>query len=311
MSAAALAAAQPSLVALPATDWIDLVFPGHAPGNFDRAYPSQPFLAAGAPERFEFAGDERLLIPDLAIASCPCPPLHTAFLWDGNVSRQHRCTSEEARELFRAGYTVSLETGGKIHPGLERLASSLAAELGLERVISPAISVSPAGAGTPVHFDGLEVVVLQIAGSKRWRFAANSQVESPDFPFFPGEHGAGARGGRSSSDGVLPVPPAASEYHTHVLEPGGALFLPRGWWHETEALEDSISATVRLPLQTSYHAVATELVRRLRAQPKWRRVVAQLAPGAGRQRPSSIAVAELVAEALSDLGTDLRSGAQP
>jgi len=81
---------------------------------------------------------------------------------------------------------------------LIHLASGLTAELGLERVITLAISVSPEGVGTPVHFDGLEVVIIRIAGSKRWRYTHNASVEAANFPLFPGERGPGVRGGQGS-----------------------------------------------------------------------------------------------------------------
>lgn len=279
---------------------IGVLFPVHA-AEFWKGYPGLPCFEAAPTGRLPFCRETSFDSAEDVIRQSPCPPLHTAFICQGGASEQRRCDASEAVDLFRRGHTISLESGGASSARMLQLGRSLAAELGAFRSPVPSISVSPRGAGTPVHFDGLEVLVVQLAGRKRWHISRNTAVSSPDFPFFPSADGPGARGGVVPDYLTqLPSPALCAEPATYVLEPGAALFLPRGFWHETEALDDSVSVTFKLPLPTRYAVALEAVAQHLRRDPHWRAPFA----GAGGEAlgpPNPDDVQQLLAR----LGTEL------
>lgn len=261
---------------------IGLLFPLRA-GEFWERYPALPCFEAAPAARLPCVGEASFDSAEGVIRQSPCPPLHTAFLSRAGASEQRPCDAAEAVELFRRGHTISLERGGASFAPMLQLGRSLAAELGAFRSPVPSISVSPKGAGTPVHFDGLEVLVVQLAGRKRWHISRNTAVASPDFPFFPSAQGPGARGGIVPDYLTeLPSPTQCDQPATVVLEPGAALFLPRGFWHETQALDDSVSVTFKLPLPTRYAVALEALAQHLRRDPHWR------APFTGAERGEAL-----------------------
>jgi hypothetical protein len=99
--------------------------------------------------------------------------------------------------------------------------------------------LGPGNTVTPLHYDQMNVILAQVWGSKRVLLIAPSETgslynrrggysdvdpESPDFERFP-----------------LFQNVAVS---VMMLEPGSALFLPRGWWHQVRSLTPSISLSI-------------------------------------------------------------------
>lgn len=98
---------------------------------------------------------------------------------------------------------------------------------------STALWFGPAGTITPLHHDASSILFCQIYGRKRWRMA--SPLETPLLE--------GARAMYSAFDPEdLPEPLKAQvTFKDFVLEPGEALFIPAGWWHDVRSLDVSIS----------------------------------------------------------------------
>lgn len=96
------------------------------------------------------------------------------------------------------------------------------------------IWIGPRGSITPWHHDLTNNLLLQIAGRKRVRMVA-----SHDTPLMRNHRHCFSRWG---TDELLPGP--AGEGRPAVLEceigPGDALFLPIGWWHHVEGLDQHI-----------------------------------------------------------------------
>jgi ribosomal protein L16 Arg81 hydroxylase len=88
-----------------------------------------------------------------------------------------------------------------------------------------------------MHFDDHEVIVVQLAGRKTWRIAKNNTLTNPTSNSGPSLVEEVARYASKSSVKRMP---AGS---TVEMAPGSALFLPRGYWHTTDAREPSISLT--------------------------------------------------------------------
>lgn len=128
-------------------------------------------------------------------------------------------------QLFENGATVTLSFMDSVLPALNRLCRSLEADFNCPTQTN--IYMTPANAqGAKPHYDTHDVLVLQIAGSKRWRIFG-TPVESP-----------------------LP----AQEYHAEQhplgdltqefqLDPGDIAYVPRGLGHEAIST-DTISLHV-------------------------------------------------------------------
>lgn len=98
----------------------------------------------------------------------------------------------------------------------------------------------PAGTRTPLHHDGNNILFCQVIGRKEfflvspWELGLLEKAEGyyaqKSVPL-----GMTGEGLRPADDGF---PYAAVRI---VLEPGEALFLPVGWWHQVRALDRSVS----------------------------------------------------------------------
>ena len=75
--------------------------------------------------------------------------------------------------------------------------------------------VGPAGTVSGAHHDPADNLFVQFAGAKRWDLWAPSD----DAPARPADESV-------------------------ALEPGSALFVPRGWWHEVTSLGPAVSLSL-------------------------------------------------------------------
>jgi ribosomal protein L16 Arg81 hydroxylase len=83
--------------------------------------------------------------------------------------------------------------------------------------------------GFELHWDHHDVFILQVAGRKHWRV----QRPTRDRP----------------ARGETVPPPAADDVpvHDEILEEGGLLYIPRGWWHVATPVEEpSLHLTLAL-----------------------------------------------------------------
>src|SRR4029077_15374094 len=101
--------------------------------------------------------------------------------------------------------------------------------------------IGKAGTVTPVHRDVPHNLHVHLTGRKRWMLFAPSQ-SSRMYP----------RGVLSGMPSFSQVAPEQPDHDRHprfrgvtalggVVDPGEALFIPRGWWHHTRTLDDAVS----------------------------------------------------------------------
>ncbi|MCX7684214.1 MAG: cupin domain-containing protein [Acetobacteraceae bacterium] len=163
---------------------------------------------------------------------------------------------------FDAGATLVLSQFHLHHPVLARFCR------GLERVflhpVQSNIYLTPPGAqGFRRHFDGHDVLVLQVSGEKRWRIWEGQPFPDPT-PRTPWDNR------------FAPV----GEEREVLMRPGDALYVPRGVMHEAMAQPDgepSLHITVGL-LEPCVAALLRRLLDRLEqeeprlraAVPTWR-----------------------------------------
>jgi 50S ribosomal protein L16 3-hydroxylase len=154
------------------------------------------------------------------------------------------------------------------------------------------VFVSPAGASTRMHFDEQDVFLVQIRGSKRWRVAPQTEVRYPP-------HGYMGKGvhpelSRIATEFPSTMPRRAK---TVILAAGSVLYVPKGHWHASETLSDSIALTLTFPSASILDVVLGGLRRRLLVREEWRRTPAGLA-GKGQRRHARLKEVQKLLEAL-------------
>ncbi|HSP39643.1 MAG TPA: cupin domain-containing protein [Frankiaceae bacterium] len=149
--------------------------------------------------------------------------------------------ADRARERYADGATLVLQSLHRIHPPVVRFCRRLAADLG-HATQANAYITPPGNRGFDPHHDTHDVFVLQIDGSKLWHIYEPALV----LPLST----------QSSSDLAKKqplVPDGAEPVLSVVLEPGDALYLPRGYVHSAETNDDrSIHLTVGVLATTHY-----------------------------------------------------------
>jgi 50S ribosomal protein L16 3-hydroxylase len=170
--------------------------------------------------------------------------------------------------LYDGGATIVCNSVERWHSGVDKFRRSLSRELGLPPTVGVCnLYMSPTGAGLPMHFDDHEIIVVQLAGRKRWRIAKNTTLTNPTSnsgPFLVEEVA------RYASKRSVKRMPAGN---TIEMSPGSALFLPRGYWHKTDARESSISLTFGFSTPCWAELVRDFLRQRLVEQVEWREPV--------------------------------------
>ena len=145
------------------------------------------------------------------------------------------------------GATLVLQALHRTWPPLIRFGSDLAAELGHPVQINAYIT-PPENQGFAAHYDTHDVFVLQVAGSKRWTI--HSPVIEDPLPSQTWEQRKAQVAARATESPLIDT----------VLQPGDALYLPRGYLHSAVAQgEVSIHLTVGVHPLTAYD-LATELI---------------------------------------------------
>lgn len=130
---------------------------------------------------------------------------------------------------------MNLEVGAPVLR--DRLRPAEVAGYGVDRVNG---YVSPAGCGTPLHFDVRTVCIVQLFGRKSWWVADEPAVADPSRNcVMP----PGARTVRYDGRQLE----APQRLRQQVLRPGDWLIVPRGVWHKTVSEEGSVSASLAAP----------------------------------------------------------------
>lgn len=169
-----------------------------------------------------------------------------AFTGGGGVGAEigDQVRDDRVTALFAEGTTVVLQALHRTWPAVLDLAGQLSTELG-HPVQANAYITPPSSQGFSAHYDVHDVFVLQLAGRKHWRIHA--PVHADPLRDQPWNGHATAVAARARDD--APVIDT-------VLEPGDAMYLPRGWLHSAVALgEVSAHLTVGVHVVTRFALV--------------------------------------------------------
>jgi hypothetical protein len=175
----------------------------------------------------------------------------------------------EAAPLYDMGLSLYLPDIEAMAPECADFLRSLERELGLgEGQARITAWASPAADGIACHFDAEDVFSVQLAGTKRFQVAETPALVHP----VGAQYGPGippspdlypqAAGGFPDPDDV--------PFTEVVMQPGSVLFLPRGFWHRTEADANSLSISIILSSPPVLDVLLGRLRDLLLQDPAWR-----------------------------------------
>ena len=201
--------------------------------------------------------------------------------WDGPPPN----SADAGRALVAEGYTVGIRRAQRNHPLLASLAEDFHREF--LAPIDIHLYCTPAGQiGFDWHYDAEEVFVLQTQGTKDWLLRKNTVHPWP----------------------LVETLPADMRYEREImplmrctLAAGDWLYIPNGYWHRTEAADESISLSVGV-LAPAAIDVFDFLRPRLLDSLRWRQRLPPLGPAAGLS-PEELLLR--YREILHELGQDL------
>ncbi len=187
-------------------------------------------------------------------------------------------TPSDARKLFANEMALLFNNVQKFSPELNNWLDALRSDLGLPAMAYGRcmIYATPHEKGTAPHFDQNINFVLQIYGSKKWWIAPNENVQNPTQRYTIGLPLDGELASYSQTPMPERMPTNASEI---VLEPGSMLFVPRGYWHSTEAEGEALALNFTFSQPTWIDLFTMALRSRLSLSPEWR----ELADGVSSQ----------------------------
>lgn len=251
---------------------LELLFDTPRDRFLTETWPGSPRHSAGPLARFADLAAQPVLhdIPAFLAAHEGVIQLHTRT--SGGATAHRSISREDSVARFADGMAMDLRNIERWFAPAQSWLEQLRAELSLEHIPTKASAcqafVSPAGTGVFKHFDNREVFAIQIMGRKRWRIARNEALPMPLMPHSVGNpvHMFNA----SASPAALASPEMPADATEIVLEPGAVLFVPRGYWHDTHALEDSLSFSMNVRAPTWVELFADRVTAELGRRPHWR-----------------------------------------
>ena len=176
---------------------------------------------------------------------------------------------KEAQKLFDQGSGLFFDDPNLYEEVLAKVLEGLRQDLGLSNLTysRSLIYAIPKGKGTAPHFDQNINFVLQISGTKKWWVAENTSVENPMTRYTIGTNPDPELDSYLDEDLPSQFPEKSTEFE---LTPGSVLFLPRGAWHKTEALDDAVSLNFTFSAPTWIDLLQTALRSRLTQSSYWR-----------------------------------------
>ncbi len=129
------------------------------------------------------------------------------------------------------------------------------------------IYATPDGKGTAPHFDQNINFVLQVKGTKLWKVAPNTHLENPLTRHTMGQPVDPEMMTYLETPMPTEMPSDAQDF---VLKPGSFLYVPRGYWHSTEAEGDALALNFTFTAPTWVDLLTAALRGKLITSPEWR-----------------------------------------
>lgn len=176
----------------------------------------------------------------------------TDFTGPGGVGAEiaDQVNDDRVAALFADGSTVVLQSLHRTWPAVVDFCTALAEDLG-HPVQANAYIAPSQSQGFFAHYDVHDLVVLQLAGRKHWRVHEPVHVDPlRSQPW--AQHGDAVATRARDDEPVI----------DHVLVPGDAMYLPRGWLHPATALGD-VSAHLTIGVHVVTRYALAELILKL------------------------------------------------
>jgi 50S ribosomal protein L16 3-hydroxylase len=258
-----------------------LIHPRTPESFLDRNWSKEPYVVHGLSESIREIRDLPYLASlDALLAHWSGPvQAHLPDVADESISVD--ASPADAKKLFQNRMGLLFNNVEKRSPELARAVARIREELGLPastygRCI---VYATPDGKGTAPHFDQNINFVVQLHGTKKWWLAANESVENPTERYTIGQPAAPELASYQSGEFPSAMPSSREEI---ILAPGSMLFVPRGYWHATEAEGDALALNFTFSQPTWIDLFTTALRSRLSLSPEWR----ELADGVGSKVPA-------------------------
>jgi ribosomal protein L16 Arg81 hydroxylase len=241
-----------------------------------------PYIEAGGASAFEQLGSWNMVDWLLRQPKVDVLAGRRGEVWSGDDP----ATAGAARQLLAEGYTVGIRHAERHGGQLAALAAEFQAEFAAE--VNIHLYCTPGGQpGFGWHYDAEDVFILQTTGSKQWSLRKNTVNPWPLIETIPQD----MRYGRE----LMPL-------QRTNLAAGDWLYIPAGYWHCTEAGEESISLSIGLMSPTAidlYDFLRNRLLQSIR----WR----QRLPTPGKAGPwSDEQLLAMYQEVLAGLSSDLK-----
>ncbi len=233
------------------------------------AWPKEPLVVHGLDETINEL-TELPFLQSLDALLNAWPSVVQAHLPDvSDESSAIDTTPKEARKLFLNKMALLFNNAQNISPVLQEWLSKLHQDLGLPTSTYSRcmIYATPDGRGTAPHFDQNINFVLQLKGVKKWWIAPNEHVENPTQRFTMGQEIDPELASYASSQMPQKMPDVHQEI---ILNPGSMLFVPRGYWHSTEAHGEALSLNFTFSQPTWIDLFTLALRSRLSLSSDWR-----------------------------------------
>ena len=127
--------------------------------------------------------------------------------------KQGRVDPTALSKLLDQGVSLIFNLLDEHVPALRTLCKNLARET-LEQISTAAVVTSGRGGALECHYDLEDLIILQIAGTKRWQVFSSPTV--------------------NPVPGIAARSPEGPPIFNQVLQPGDLLFLPARYWHHCE-----------------------------------------------------------------------------
>jgi 50S ribosomal protein L16 3-hydroxylase len=239
-----------------------------APTRFLHHYWTRRALLARAaharlPELFD-APELRSLA---GLLGCPHRQVQAWFATAGGGHMQLKVSDAQALALYRGGATTVVVDYLE-HPQIDHLLQQMHRELGTpQHEVFCSVYVSPPGIGTVMHFDSQDLFFVQIEGKKRWRIAKVAELEYPTRSFVPAVGKLEPDLARVVSSFPKQMPKSSRSL---MLDRGSVLYMPKGYWHTSQTVRESIALTLTFPSMSWMDVTLEHLRRRLVQRAAWR-----------------------------------------
>lgn len=176
---------------------------------------------------------------------------------------------QDAKKLFQNGMGLLFNEAQRISPVLQSWLEQIRSDLGVsaQTYSRCLIYATPDGKGTAPHFDQNINFVLQISGTKIWKLAPNQHLSNPLTRHTMGTKPDAEMTSYLETEFPSTMPKSAK---TIELKPGSMLFVPRGYWHSTEAKGEALALNFTFTAPTWIDLFTSALRSRLALSPEWR-----------------------------------------